>query len=93
MPSLKPLGYQQLTVSGSAVGLTVPKGASSARIQVSGGTGVRYRDDGTNPTSAVGIPKNAVEFTYNGNLNTIKFIRVSTDATLDIAYYDHSGEI
>ena len=56
--SVKPMvgGYQQLTVSTSAVALTVPAGALYAVAILEITNGIRYRDDGTNPTSAVGMP-------------------------------------
>lgn len=56
--SVKPMvgGYQQLTVSTSAVALTVPAGALYAVAILEITNGIRYRDDGTNPTATVGMP-------------------------------------
>ena len=51
----KPKGYQQLTVSTTAVALTVPVGATRAVVKVIAQP-VRYRNDGTAPTSTVGFP-------------------------------------
>ena len=83
----KPLGYQQLTVSSSAVALTVPAGAAFALINVETDA-VRWRDDGTNPTATVGM-KVLVDgsLEYDGDLAAIKFIRVTTDAKLNVSYY------
>lgn len=94
----EPLGFQTLTVSSAAVGLTRPTEAA-----VSGATkpvnanyayitvetnAVRWRDDGTDPTAGVGSPVAAgATLIYDGDLSTIKFIRQSADATLTIAYY------
>jgi hypothetical protein len=90
--SKEPVGYQQLTVSSTAVGLTVPieggVAANLALIRVATAA-VRWRDDGTNPTASVGMPL-AVDDTlvYDGQLVAAKFIRKdAADATLDIAYY------
>ena len=86
----KPKGYQQLTVSTTAVGLTVPVGATRAVVKVIAQP-VRYRDDGTAPTSAAGYPLVANEtFEVDGisTLGAAKFIRsAASDATLEILYY------
>lgn len=82
-----PTGYQQLTVSSTAVGLTVPSGSDFANVRCST-AGVRYRDAGVDPTASVGQVLNAGEIlNYDGALGSIKFIRQSADATLDITYY------
>lgn len=92
-PQLTPLGYQQLTVSNTAVGLTVPVGAEVALIQneTNGTNKVRWRDDGVAPTSAIGmelVP--GVQFEYNGDLDAIKFIKqTGVDAKLNISYYSY----
>lgn len=85
----RPKGYQQLTVSTSAVGLTVPSGASRAVIRVEAQP-LRFRDDGANPTSTVGFPKVATnEFELYGNsMRAARFIRSGgTDAVLEVLYY------
>jgi hypothetical protein len=82
-----PLGYEQVTSLSSAAGLTVPEGARMCIIQAED-QNVRWRDDGTNPTTTVGIvlaPE--VNFTYSGNLGTIKFIEETATAKLNVAYY------
>ena len=83
-----PLGYQQITSLGSAVGLTVPTGAKIAVISVTG-AGVRYRDDGTDPTASVGmpLPSGTVGWTYSGDLEAIKFIEQTGTAALNVSYY------
>lgn len=88
-----PAGYQKLTVSNSAVGLTVPINSDIAII-VCDDANVRYRDDGTDPTATDGMPVEsgqtlAVE--GDNSLADIRFIRqASTDATLHISYYDYN---
>jgi hypothetical protein len=83
-----PLGYQQLAVGGAAVGLTVPGGATFCLITAEG-AGVRYRDDGVPPTSAIGTPMLAGTFNYlySGALASIQFIEIAAAAILDILYY------
>lgn len=85
-----PLGYQQLSVtSASAVNLTVPNASRIAEICLEANQ-VRYRDDGTAPTTSAGMPVTASQtpcFQYSGNLVTIQFIAVITASTLDISYY------
>lgn len=90
-----PKGKQQLTVSSSAVSLTVPgpanniPGANYATIRCTAAN-VRWNDDGTNaPTTNVGQQLFANEILdYDGNLGALQFIRDdATDAVLDIQYF------
>ena len=85
----RPKGYQAVTVSNTAIGLTVPGGASRAVIKVISNP-LRFRDDGTDPTSSVGYSKVANdEFTLSGDsMKAAKFIRSGgSDATLEVLYY------
>ncbi len=81
------LGYQQITSLSSATNLTVPAGASMAVIVVEG-QGVRWRDDGTAPTSTVGMPL-AVgsSMNYDGDMNKVQFIQQASGGILNISYY------
>jgi len=81
------LGYQQITSLSSAVGLTVPTGATLALIQAES-QNVRWRDDGTDPTASVGmyIVADSV-LPYTGKLSAIKFIQTTARANLSITYY------
>ena len=89
------LGYQQITDLSSAVGLTVPTLAPDGSNQkptfaliICETQGVRWRDDGTNPTASVGMPLAAgVPLQYDGDLNKIKFIQQTAGAKLNISYY------
>jgi hypothetical protein len=83
-----PLGFQQLTSLASATGLSVPTGATAALITCEVAS-VRYRDDGTNPTAAVGMimGPGASPLLYAGSLAAISFIQVSAGAVLDVSYY------
>lgn len=89
MPRSDPLDYESLSVAASAVGFaSIPSGAVCALISVEGGD-IRWRDDGSDPTSAEGIfQKVGSSFPYSGSLAAIKFIRVGANtATLKIGYY------
>lgn len=82
-----PLGYQQITNLAAAVGLTVPAGARYALIQCET-QGVRWRDDGQDPTAAVGMRLTTTgELRYDGDLDAIKFIQEAANAKLNASYY------
>lgn len=82
-----PLGFQQITATATAVGLTPPAGARIAVIDVEA-QNIRWRDDGTDPTAAVGmrILVNS-ESKYSGDLSAIKFIAETAGAILNVSYY------
>ena len=89
------LGYQQITTLTSAVGLTVPtrdlNGLSckpAIAIITPLTANVRWRDDGVDPTAAIGMPLAAgVTLQYDGDLTKIKFIQNGGTAELNITYY------
>lgn len=83
-----PAGYVQMTSLSSAVGLSsVPTDTKIALIQPETQS-IRWRDDGTNPTTTVGMILAAGDtLIYNGNLQALKFIEVSASAKLNITYY------
>ena len=82
----KSISDQALTVSNTAVGLTVPAGAVAAMI-TNGAEAVRMRW-GT-PTASVGHYLNpySVVDVYEWDLATVKFIRVSADSDIHITYF------
>lgn len=84
----KSLGYQQVTSLSSAAGLTIPAGAGLALLQVTG-QNVRWRDDGTDPTTTVGmvLTSGGDPFPYSGDLSKIKFIEVTASAVLNVTYF------
>lgn len=87
-----PLGYQQILAATLAApdALTVPTGATFAIIEPEGGA-VRYRDDGTNPTGAIGMPLGAgqsLQASGAAMLAALKFIEATGSAAiLNISYY------
>ena len=90
------LGYQQITDLSSVKSLTVPVIDPTTGLTVKANfalitpntQGVRWRDDGANPTSSVGMPLPAnVTLQYDGDLSKIKFIEQTGSAVLNISYY------
>lgn len=86
--SLDALGYEQVTGLDTAKALTVPAGTLLAIITPSGQS-VRWRDDGTNPTSSAGYPLSVgAELQYDStDIASLKFIETAASATLDVCYY------
>ena len=81
------LGYQQITSLSAATNLTVPAGATLAVI-IPEAQNVRWRDDGTAPTSTVGMPVAVgVVLSYDGDLKKIQFIQQASGSILNISYY------
>lgn len=88
----KPVGYEQLAVSSTAVSLTVPLRANTATLVIETDS-VRYRDDGTDPTASVGMllyPGQSIQIQSKDMLNAVKFIRVTSDAVVNVSYYERS---
>jgi len=90
----RPLGYQQLTLTGSAQHLTLPKPPAGvvvgyAVIQCTGTTATAiWRDDGTAPTSSVGMTlSTGSELDYVGDFTALQFIIGSGSPVLNISYY------
>ena len=91
---LIPLGYQQISAStlASATLLTVPAGTNIAFIQVEGtSVGVRFRDDGTAPTSTVGMPLPAAGLWFYEPITALQFIASTGSPILDVLYYRCAG--
>jgi hypothetical protein len=87
-----PLGYCQLTASGTAALLStcsggIPVTATIAEICVSTAN-IRYRDDGTAPTATVGIPVVAPTcFQYAGVFSALSIIAQSGSPVIDVSFY------
>jgi len=94
----RPLGYQQITAGtlASATHLTLPTVPANSGL-IPGyvviqcettSTSVRWRDDGTAPTSSVGMILSAgQELDYSGDLTMIQFIAASGSPILNVSYY------
>lgn len=85
---LVPKGYEQVTGLSSAKGLTVPSGATKALI-IAQDQGVRWRDDGTDPSATVGMPlaTGGSGLWYTADLSAIKFFEQAVSAKLNVSYY------
>jgi len=89
------LGYQQITSLATAVGLTVPtlspeglQCSPSVAVIVPEGASIRWRDDGVNPTAAIGMPVSVGSILeYDGDLTKVRFIQQSAGAVLNVVYY------
>jgi hypothetical protein len=83
----RPLGYTQLASAVAATGLgTIPAGARFALIVAE--ADVRWRDDATDPTAAIGMPLGAGSaLIYSGDFSALKLIQVSATAVINISFY------
>lgn len=89
------IGYQQITSLSASSALTVPtmdkngsKQQPTIAIIIPETQAVRWRDDGADPTSTVGMPLAAgVALQYDGDLSKIRFIESTAGAKLNISYY------
>lgn len=90
--NLTPAGFCQLTLSGTAAGLStctggIPVGSSNVFI-IDETANSRWRDDGTAPTTTVGMLfSSGTSLSYQGDLTAIQFIAVSGSPVLDISFY------
>lgn len=87
------LGYEQITSLSTVKSLTLPErshnGAPNFALIQAETQDVRWRDDGTDPTSSVGMKLSAgAELRYDGDLTQVKFIEVTSGAKLNISYYN-----
>jgi hypothetical protein len=86
----KSLGFETLTVSTTAIGpASLPLDVVDQTLISVETQPVRYRDDGVDPTSAIGLELTAgEERVYDGPISKIRFIRsAASDATVRLAYY------
>lgn len=85
---LESKGFEQVTVDDTATALTVPAAATRADIGVETAS-IRYRDDGTDPTTTAGILlEDGDILRFDASLAALRFIRTAgTSATLNVAYY------
>lgn len=85
-----PLGYQQLTGISSATSPTVPAGTFEMDVSVEA-QAVRWRDDGTAPTAAVGelapVQSGPAPWVYRGNPRAIQFIAQTAGAIVNLSFY------
>ncbi|MDP7219655.1 MAG: hypothetical protein QF565_09280 [Arenicellales bacterium] len=80
------VGDEQVAVSNAAIGITAAAGAVAAMV-TNGAEPIRVRW-GT-PTASVGHYLNpySVLDLYEDDMSDVKFIRVSSDSTVDVTYF------
>ena len=84
---LTPKGYEQVTGLSTAQSLSVPANSRVALLQAQD-QDIRWRDDGTAPTSTVGMVLAAGDsLWYTSDLSALQFIQVTPTATLNVSYY------
>jgi hypothetical protein len=83
---LKPRGYQQILDLDPAVGLTIPAAGASYALIEAQTADVRWTDDGTTPTAALGMTLSQTDvFWYAGQLGALKFF--SATGGINVSYY------
>lgn len=88
-------GYQQVNAAGTAAvfSLTVPGVATNSARPITAliqaeTQGLRWRDDGTDPTTAIGMLIPAGEtLEYTGPLAKLRLINATAGAVANISYY------
>lgn len=88
---LKPLGFEQFTVT-TAQGLpNIPKTANYAYLQSQGGL-LRWRDDGTAPDGDTGhLMDDTDDLWYIGDLLKFKVVKESSEVAttiMSVSYYE-----
>jgi hypothetical protein len=86
--ALTPLGYSQLTPT-SAIGLSAPAGSLICIVQAEGQT-IRYRDDGTAPTTTVGmqiLPGGVLTASGAAEIAAVQIIQTATGGLVDLSCY------
>lgn len=90
------MGYQQITVLTAAVGLTIPPRQQGANFVENAKValirpqtqGIRWRDDGIDPTATTGMPLAAGEtLEYDGQLSRFRMIEQAASAAVNVSYY------
>lgn len=82
------LGFEPIADLSSVVGLPTPS-VEAVYVLIQAHTkAIRWRDDGTDPTAAVGhlIPIGKT-YRYLGNLLAIRLIEAEASATASVTYY------
>lgn len=89
------LGYQQSTSlsTSTAAGLpSVPSNPVGSFLLSVESSGIRWRDDGTAPTSSVGMPVSAGQsLCYANDAHAVQVIGQAAGATIDVTYYAGKG--
>jgi hypothetical protein len=83
------MGYTQVAALTAAAAQPLPSIPTGAvRALVIATEPIRVREDGVEPTAAVGMPVAADTYVeFSGSLGTVSLIAQVADAVLDITYY------
>lgn len=85
--SSTPLLYVQQSLT-TVANLTTPPAAATYALLIPESQAIRWRDDGTDPTAAIGMPISAGQsFVYDGDVTKIRVVSQTGTASLNIAYY------
>jgi hypothetical protein len=91
---VRPLGFETLTVTNTAKSLqSIPQLQSSAEVKYclfsADTSAARWRDDGTAPTSSVGmlLPLNIIPCWYAGEIHQLQFIATTGTSNIHVLYY------
>jgi hypothetical protein len=84
--NIEPAGYRKITSLSSAKGVQIGEGRVALIQAIK--QNIRYRDDGTDPTSSEGMVLFAGQsIWYTGNLRAIRFIEETAGAEVNILAY------
>lgn len=88
-PTYTALGYRQVTATGSVFTLPTPPAGTRRAIIQAEAQAIRWRDDGTAPTAAIGMTIGAGgELRYDGaNMTALQMIAGVAGAIANISYY------
>jgi hypothetical protein len=90
------MGYQQITLGAASTALTIPSvdpntglaAMPTHAVIIVDAVSVRWRDDGVDPTPAIGMPLlPGTVFIYDGDLRKLRFIRTAVGSILNVSYY------
>jgi hypothetical protein len=88
------LGYQQSTSLSTSAAINlpnIPANAGSYLLAVES-AGIRWRDDGTDPTSSVGQPvASGQALCYGNDAHAVRIIAQTGSPTIDVTYYAGKG--
>ena len=88
-PTYTALGFQQVTATAAVFAMpAIPAGTRRAVVQAEA-QALRWRDDGNNPTAAIGMTIAAGgELRYDGaSMGALKLIAATAGAIANISYY------
>lgn len=80
-------GFQNYAITASMTLTSVPSNSTHALITVDlGGGNIRFRDDGVNPTTAVGLLIQAGGAAELTNLSSIRMISTSATTSINVSF-------